>query len=338
MDNLISVIVPIYNGKAYLDRCVESIVNQTYRNLEIILVDDGSTDGSGEMCDEWAAKDGRIKVVHKINGGLGDARNRGLDKASGKYIAFVDCDDTVENTAYETSLKYMLEEKPDIVISAFNVINPNTKDREVMGFDRAFYSLDDWKDKGVDFIDSWCADVAWNKLYLREIIEKNNIRYNITRTIGEDFLFSFRYYEYCEKIRCIPDALYNYYFDGGNLSSKGNTGYYDRMRAESELRTDFASKKGVGGLIAEINKIRYPSKLFFALMFSLAPNEKISLRQRKKDLKLLYTSGEDDVILKKYLKERPGVTGMMLYIMYTLRMSTMMIASIHIFDKIKGRN
>ena len=98
---LISVIVPVYNVEQYLDRCVCSILNQTYQNLEIILVDDGATDSSGRMCDEYAKRDERIKVVHKQNGGLSDARNAGLAAATGEYIGYVDSDDWIEPDMYE---------------------------------------------------------------------------------------------------------------------------------------------------------------------------------------------------------------------------------------------
>ena len=104
---LISVIVPIYNVEKYLNRCIESIVNQTYKTLEIILVDDGSPDNCPQICDEWKEKDNRIKVIHKKNGGLSDARNAGLDIAQGEYIAFVDGDDFLEENAgygYKTIL------------------------------------------------------------------------------------------------------------------------------------------------------------------------------------------------------------------------------------------
>lgn len=97
MEPLISVIVPVYNVEKYLDRCVESIVNQTYRNLEIILVDDGSTDSSSAMCDVWASRDARVKVVHKENGGQASARNLGIDSASGVFIGFVDLDDYIDS-------------------------------------------------------------------------------------------------------------------------------------------------------------------------------------------------------------------------------------------------
>ena len=97
----ISIIVPIYNVEKYLDRCIESIVGQTYKNLEIILIDDGSPDNCPQMCDEWAKKDDRIKVVHKENGGVSLARNKGMDIATGTYIGFVDSDDYIDKNMYE---------------------------------------------------------------------------------------------------------------------------------------------------------------------------------------------------------------------------------------------
>ena len=100
MEDLISVIVPVYNVEAYLDRCMYSVLNQTYQNLEILLIDDGSTDGSPALCDAYAAKDRRIKVLHKPNGGLSDARNAGLALAQGAYIGYVDSDDWIESDMY----------------------------------------------------------------------------------------------------------------------------------------------------------------------------------------------------------------------------------------------
>lgn len=111
----VSVIVPVYNVEKYLPQCIESIINQTYKNLEIILVDDGSTDNSGKICDQYAENDNRIVVIHKINGGLSDARNVGLKKAIGDYIGFVDSDDWIEANMYEVMLNKILENDYDIV-------------------------------------------------------------------------------------------------------------------------------------------------------------------------------------------------------------------------------
>ena len=112
--SLISVIVPIYNVEKYLDRCVDSIINQTYKNLEIILVDDGSPDNCLAICDSWAEKDRRIKVIHKENGGVSSARNSALDIASGDYIGFVDSDDWIEPDMYEILIKNAKKYDADI--------------------------------------------------------------------------------------------------------------------------------------------------------------------------------------------------------------------------------
>ena len=109
MNPMISVIVPIYNVEKYLARCVDSIVNQTYKNLEIILVDDGSPDRCPQMCDDYAEKDSRIKVIHKKNGGLSDARNAGMAVATGEYISFIDSDDWIETSMFELLLNNIFQ-------------------------------------------------------------------------------------------------------------------------------------------------------------------------------------------------------------------------------------
>lgn len=121
--SLISVIVPIYNVEKYLDKCIESIVNQTYKNLEIILVDDGSPDNCPEICDKWAEKDNRIKVVHKENGGAGSARNAGLEASSGEWIGFVDGDDSIDEDFYEALLDKSNDGYYDVVACGFKYIS-----------------------------------------------------------------------------------------------------------------------------------------------------------------------------------------------------------------------
>ena len=114
MENLISIIVPVYNVENYLRKCVDSIINQSYKNLEIILVDDGSTDSSGKICDEYSLKDSRIKVIHKKNGGLSDARNAGMEIASGDFWGFVDSDDYIDSDMYSVLLENLLGAEADL--------------------------------------------------------------------------------------------------------------------------------------------------------------------------------------------------------------------------------
>ena len=122
MKGKISVIVPVYKAESYLDRCVESIVNQTYKNLEIILVDDGSPDNSPKMCDDWAKKDERIKVIHKKNGGVSSARNAGINEATGEFVQFVDSDDYIDLSFCE-QLVTPFEGGVDLVVSGFTITN-----------------------------------------------------------------------------------------------------------------------------------------------------------------------------------------------------------------------
>ena len=120
MDNpLISIIIPVYNVEKYLAKCVESVINQTYKKIQIILIDDGSTDNSGKICDDFKLKDNRIEVIHKKNGGLSDARNAGLKIVKGDYIGFIDSDDYIEKDMYETLLCLLIENNADISIVSF---------------------------------------------------------------------------------------------------------------------------------------------------------------------------------------------------------------------------
>ena len=123
MDDLISVIIPVYNVEKFIDRCINSLINQTYKNLEIILVDDGSPDNCPGLCDDWAKKDNRIKVVHKQNGGLSDARNAGLERSTGDYIMFVDSDDFVDETICEVLLNDLKNNDADFSMCGVEICN-----------------------------------------------------------------------------------------------------------------------------------------------------------------------------------------------------------------------
>ena len=202
MDNpLISVIVPVYNVEKYLDRCVESIVNQTYTNLEIILVDDGSPDNCPAMCDAWAEKDNRIKVIHKENGGVSSARNTGINAASGDYIAFVDSDDYIDCLMYEKMMNTIQINNSDVVICCINVYGndwhyPNLyceTSEEIM---IAFYRYQLYS--------------PINKLISARIIKQKNIRFDESLRIAEDLKFNYYLFSEASKVQIISDCLYYY--------------------------------------------------------------------------------------------------------------------------------
>lgn len=181
--DLISVIIPIYNVEKYLNQCIQSVVNQTYRNLEIILVDDGSPDNCPAICDAWAAKDSRIKVVHKENGGSGQARNVALDIAEGQYVGFVDSDDYIAPHMYEHLLHFMTE-NVDIVECNYKETSDdymlfdeenNWIHQEYTARDALSYHIND----------TLFRQIIWNKLYRNQTID--NIRFPVGNRIDDEF-------------------------------------------------------------------------------------------------------------------------------------------------------
>lgn len=184
---LISVIVPIYNVEEYLDECIDSIANQTYKNLEIILVDDGSPDNCPAKCDQWAERDARIRVIHKKNGGLSSARNAGLDVATGEYISFVDSDDFLDKRMYERLYEGMTRSS-NIGISAIKFYR--YEDGKVSIFCEKWDAKEDLFVKSEDFglltLKQEICHAATNKLYRRELLE--NVRFRDNK-INEDVLF-----------------------------------------------------------------------------------------------------------------------------------------------------
>lgn len=215
-DNLISVIVPVYNVEEYLPRCIDSILAQTYSNLEIILVDDGTKDNSNVICDEYAAKDSRIRVIHKENGGLSSARNAGIDVAKGEYIAFVDSDDWIEPDAYETMLTLALEENVKLVCAGRYDVRSGSGERtvglcppkqEVISGEELVRRIFLW-----DNIDS----AAWDKLYHRSLFRE--IRYPVGKIV-EDVPVTYRIALDAGRIGMCSKPVYNYFHRPGSITT-----------------------------------------------------------------------------------------------------------------------
>ncbi|MBC2456336.1 glycosyltransferase family 2 protein [Clostridium beijerinckii] len=205
--DLISVIVPVYNVEKYLPQCIDSILNQTEKNLEIILVDDGSLDNSGKICDEFSKRDDRIIVIHKKNNGLSSARNAGLEIARGNYIGFVDSDDWLDKTMYEVLLKLLKENNSDIsCCDFFKTANSNDSiphiDNEIINSYNNIESLN-------NFYNGLYTQtvVAWNKLYKRELFK--DISYPVGK-IHEDEGTTYKLYYKANKITYTNRPLYYY--------------------------------------------------------------------------------------------------------------------------------
>ena len=229
----ISVIIPIYNVEKYLKRCIESIIKQTYSNLEIILVDDGSPDGCAKICDEYKNKDERIVVIHKKNGGLSDARNAGLKVATGEIISYIDSDDYVDLDMYEKMTKAMEEKNADIVVCGTNIDyeDGHTKvkcEKEEKSFNReeALIELNSFKS----------FDMAvWNKLYKREVVD--NIEFPVGKK-REDSFVMYHYFARAKKVVIINQAKYHY-FQRSNSISRGKNVTHDYIEGSKSQKEFF---------------------------------------------------------------------------------------------------
>ena len=180
MEEKISVVIPVYKVEPYLDQCIQSVVEQTYTNLEIILVDDGSPDHCPAMCDAWSKRDNRIKVIHKENGGLSDARNAGLAIATGQYISFIDSDDWISLDMFEVLVGMLRETDAQIVECGTVLVYPQSKPQKMSAPARVELSVKEYSTEEAMrhlLIEDEFSPMVWNKLYCRECV--SDIRFEV---------------------------------------------------------------------------------------------------------------------------------------------------------------
>lgn len=239
----ISVIVPVYNAEKYLQRCVDSILAQTFVDFELLLINDGSKDGSGAICDEYAVKDSRIRVFHKENGGPSSARNMGIDKAEGEWITFVDSDDWVEKNAYEKIITQAEMQNPDIVLFDFKMIFNGG----VQEYHFAMYN----ENKTIllqNYI-KYVWTTLWAMMVKRDLFISNTLKLPEHLSYCEDFWLSIRLLHYAKSINYLPNALYCY-----NVTNCESIIHTLNRKTESEERKayletiEFFEKEGVEDL------------------------------------------------------------------------------------------
>lgn len=234
----VSIIVPIYNVEKYLKRCLESLLNQTLRDIEIILVDDGSPDKCPQLCDAYATRDSRVKVIHKKNAGLGYARNSGLEIATGEFVAFVDSDDYVDLNTYKILYDNAKSLDADVVLCGFKRLNnekvnivSDTQIPQVLHGDDCISVL-----KGMIGISTnvqFYHFAVWHGIYRNALIQNNNVRFCSERDyISEDIVFHLSILPLCNCISVIPDNLYYYCLNENSLTTKYKPG---RLNANIKL-------------------------------------------------------------------------------------------------------
>ena len=231
-EKLISVIVPVYRVEKYLDRCIKNILSQTYRNLEIILVDDGSPDECGKICDRYAGLDHRITVIHQKNSGSSGARNAGLGIAHGKYICFVDSDDGIDSKMIETLYRAISRRNDDLALCGHQQVKGNIAPQAFQPDSaRIRYMTSDelWQE-----VFSRMNNAVWNKLYRRDLI--GNLRFPVGVIHGEDLIFNLEYLIRCDSAVLIDAPLYHYYMRQGSVTNS----FFNENRFDEVVTKDMA--------------------------------------------------------------------------------------------------
>lgn len=255
MECIISIIVPAYQVEKCLDRCVESILNQTYKHLEVILVDDGSTDKTASICDSWAEKDQRVKVIHKVNEGPSVARNAALEIARGDYIYFVDSDDYIDPNLCENVLNVMLKESADIVV--FNGMRVNEHGQEIFITDDIVPGAMDQETALAELMGERLSHFLWNKMYKREVFQ--GVRFPSGR-IWEDMSTTYRLFLNAKKIYCCEEVYYYYVQNSSSIISNINAkALKDIFLARSESYQELKDK------YPRLEKIMFPGLALSAI-------------------------------------------------------------------------
>ena len=292
-NKLITIIVPIYNVEKYIDRCINSIINQTYKNIEIILIDDGSPDNCPKICDEYAKKDKRIKVIHKKNEGLGKARNSGIKISKGDYITFVDSDDYIDDDLVESTVNVINKYNPDVIIYGCyserenkTIINtPKPKKNHYIGdevlkdFLPDFISYDPKDCIERNIPKSFCCS-----MYKSEILKKNGFSFESERKIiSEDYYAVINLYKYINSVFLIDRCFYHYCLNLSSLTHKYIDNRYEKIKYFYEQLKKSCKENNYSDEV--LNRIKYPFLNFtIANMKLIAGNKELKLKEKKEKI------------------------------------------------------
>lgn len=221
MTPTVSIIVPIYNAEKFLSRCIDSILNQEYTDFELLLVNDGSKDSSGYICDSYAEKDSRVRVIHKENSGVSDSRNIAIDQACGTYLQFLDSDDWITPDATKLFIRAATEHHCDLVIADFyRVVGERLSQKGDIEEDDVM-TREEFASHMMENPADFYYGVLWNKLYRRDIIEQYHLRMDVTISWCEDFMFNLEYIRHAESFYALQAPIYYYVKTKGSLASQG---------------------------------------------------------------------------------------------------------------------
>ncbi len=303
---MISVIIPVYNAEKYLERCIKSVVNQSYKNLEIILINDGSTDDSDKICDKWSKLDTRINIIHKVNEGVSVARNTGLDVATGEYIAFVDSDDYIREDYINKLLEYII--KFDVDISCCKYVNIDENVNEIKSYKNDDRIMCDEVILGEDYIINVITNntlpVMWNKLYKRKIFD--NLRFE-RDVLAEDYLILLKMINKEHRIVFTDEVLYYYLIRNNSLTSGFNKKFnLDRVNHIFENEEFLINKFGE----SIFNSVKTAQLRMICFYFCLMPYSHITIKDE--DYLYVYKLFIDN---KKYINKSDNRTDVKLFLL-----------------------
>ena len=283
----VSIIVPIYNGEKFLKECLSTIINQTYSNIEIICLNDGSTDNTDSIIRMFKDKDKRIIYINKKNTGVSNTRNLGIKKASGKYLMFIDIDDIIENNTIEKLINIGDKEESDIVVCTNNLINKKGKERK-LNISSIYSEKDNIKniegEKTFEYLqDLGVGNQIWNKLIKKDLLIKNNIRFSEKMTYDEDMFFNWKCILYAEKVNLLCEPLYKYRLTMNSAIMKYHEGLIDKYEiAFNEIKTIMIQKQYSCEYINNIIEKIYMKKVQIAI--AMVEKSKKKIKEKYKEI------------------------------------------------------
>jgi glycosyltransferase involved in cell wall biosynthesis len=284
---IVSIIVPVFNAQKYLNQCIQSVINQSFTNWELILVNDGSSDNSGDICNHYSAVDARIKVIHKRNEGVGAARNDGIDTSSGIYFCFLDADDWLDSNALNEAIMASEKNQADLIQFGCKRISDNGKILTVRTPPDIKIILDD-ENQGhaIQLFDADNSFAVWGKLIKKEVIEKSKLRFG-NKKRGQDIEFTIELYKHLRTISSIPNPLYNYRVLY-NISNK-----YDQNIVRNHIDNYLNFCDLFKAHLHEKRLQIYAYKLFILWFVVVVPinislNKNLSLKEKKLELNKIF--------------------------------------------------
>nr|WP_263325071.1 glycosyltransferase family 2 protein [Neobacillus sp. Marseille-Q6967] len=291
-NTLVSVIIPVYNAENYLSKCIESILNQSLSSFELILINDGSTDNSGQICKAYALKDKRIKVIQIENHGPGYARNIGLQNAGGEYIQFTDSDDTLPTNFLEVMVYRMEQESADLVVCGSKIVKNNSVIYKNTVEELFRFQKKPLIESFVHLLEKGLAYSPWNKLYRKDLIQNNKIRFGTDFNLGEDALFNISYIKNSKKISFEDRVYYEYHQIDGSLVNRFYPNKYEiQALLYLNLKKLVEELKGINS--NESIYLYYQYEFTFVFINYYLPDCPMNSTDRKK---MINTIIQDDIV------------------------------------------